>query len=81
MVSLALVLGVVGQMLSVRTGFPNIVFFLIFGVLVGPEFLSLVHPSEFADKISNSIFAQCAGFSLSGHNCQYAFTNFDKHKT
>ncbi|MXZ13434.1 MAG: hypothetical protein F4Y78_05450 [Candidatus Dadabacteria bacterium] len=51
MVSLALVLGVVGQMLSIRTGFPNIVFFLIFGVLVGPEFLSLVHPSEFGEGL------------------------------
>jgi len=51
MVSLALVLGVVGQMLSIRTGFPNIVFFLIFGILVGPEFLSLVHPSEFGEGL------------------------------
>lgn len=51
MVSLALVLGVVGQMLSIRTGFPSIVFFLIFGVLVGPEFLSLVHPSEFGEGL------------------------------
>ena len=51
MVSLALVLGVVGQMLSVRTGFPNIIFFLIFGILVGPEFLSLVHPSEFGEGL------------------------------
>lgn len=51
MVSLALVLGVIGQMLSIRTGFPNIVFFLIFGVLVGPEFLSLVHPSEFGEGL------------------------------
>lgn len=51
MVSLALVLGVIGQMLSIRTGFPSIVFFLIFGVLVGPEFLSLVHPSEFGEGL------------------------------
>ncbi len=51
MVSLALVLGVVGQMLSIRTGFPSIVFLLIFGVLVGPEFLSLVHPSEFGEGL------------------------------
>ena len=51
MVSLALVLGVVGQMLSIRTGFPSIVFFLLFGVLVGPEFLSLVHPSEFGEGL------------------------------
>lgn len=51
MVSLALVLGVIGQMLSVKTRFPNIVFFLIFGVLVGPEFLSLVHPSEFGEGL------------------------------
>lgn len=51
MVSLALVLGVIGQMLSIRTGFPSIVFFLIFGILVGPEFLSLVHPSEFGEGL------------------------------
>jgi len=51
MVSLALVLGVIGQMLSIRTGFPSIVFFLIFGVLVGPEFLSLVHPSDFGEGL------------------------------
>ncbi len=51
MISLALVLGVIGQMLSVRTGFPSIVFFLIFGILVGPEFLSLVHPSEFGEGL------------------------------
>ena len=51
MLSLALVLGVIGQMLSIRTGFPSIVFFLIFGVLVGPEFLSLVHPSEFGEGL------------------------------
>lgn len=51
MVSLALVLGVIGQMLSIRTGFPSIVFFLLFGVLVGPEFLSLVHPSEFGEGL------------------------------
>ena len=63
MVSLALVLGVVGQMLSVRTGFPNIVFFLIFGVLVGPEFLSLVHPSEFGDGL-NIIIKLCVAIVL-----------------
>ena len=51
MVSLALVLGVIGQMLSIRTGSPSIVFFLIFGVLVGPEFLSLVHPLEFGEGL------------------------------
>lgn len=51
MVSLALVLGVIGQMLSIRTGFPSIVFFLVFGILVGPEFLSLIHPSEFGEGL------------------------------
>ena len=51
MVSLALVLGVVGQMLSIRTGFPGIVFFLIFGILVGPEFLALVNPNEFGEGL------------------------------
>ena len=70
MVSLALVLGVIGQMLSIRTGFPSIVFFLIFGVLVGPEFLSLVHPSEFGEgleiiiKLCVAIVLFEAGLSL-----------------
>ncbi len=51
MVSLALLLGVVGQMLSIRTGFPSIVFFLVFGILAGPEFFSLVNPEEFGEGL------------------------------
>ncbi|MGH7885286.1 MAG: cation:proton antiporter, partial [Thermodesulfobacteriota bacterium] len=35
----------------VRVGLPSIVFLLIFGVLIGPEFLALLNPNEFGEGL------------------------------
>ncbi len=44
-------MGVLSQLLSIRVGLPSIVFLLIIGVLVGPEFISLIDPSELGEGL------------------------------
>ena len=51
MIIIALIVGVLSQLVAVRVGLPSIVFLLIFGVLIGPEFLSLVHPHELGEGL------------------------------
>lgn len=51
MIIIALIAGVLSQLVSVRVGIPSIVFLLISGVLIGPEFVGLIDPDEFGEGL------------------------------
>ncbi len=63
MIIIALLVGVLSQIVGVRVGLPSIVFLLIFGVLIGPEFLGLVDPDEFGEGLE-IIIKLCVGIIL-----------------
>ena len=44
---IALLAGVLAQIIAVFLGIPSIVFLLVFGVILGPELLGFVDPSNF----------------------------------
>ena len=46
-VAAILAIGVVAQVLAARTGIPSVVFLIAAGVVLGPEVLGVVRPSEF----------------------------------
>ncbi len=43
----ALIAGVISQIIAVYLGIPSIVFLLIFGVILGPELLNFIDPGNF----------------------------------
>ncbi|MGI9534741.1 MAG: cation:proton antiporter, partial [Thermodesulfobacteriota bacterium] len=47
MIVIALIAGVISQIIAVYFGIPSIVFLLIFGVILGPEVLNFIDPGTF----------------------------------
>ncbi|MBM3267207.1 MAG: cation:proton antiporter [Candidatus Sericytochromatia bacterium] len=58
-VALVLWAGLLGILVARRTGIPAILFFLAFGVLLGPDFLGLVVPERFGDVGLRAIVSIC----------------------
>lgn len=58
-VALVLWAGLAGMLLSRRTGIPPILFFLGFGVLLGPDFFGLVVPNQFGETGLRAIVSIC----------------------
>ena len=44
---LALIAGVLSQIIAVYLGIPSIVFLLVFGIILGPELMDLIDPRNF----------------------------------
>ena len=58
-VALVLWAGLFGILISRRTGIPPILFFLGFGVMLGPDFLGLVVPERFGETGVRAIVSIC----------------------
>ena len=55
MIVIALIAGVISQIIAVYLGIPSIVFLLIFGVILGPEALNLINPETFGQGFETLI--------------------------
>ena len=55
MIVIALIAGVISQIIAVYFGIPSIVFLLIFGVILGPEVLNFVDPGTFGQGFETLI--------------------------
>lgn len=70
MIVIAIVAGVLCQLISILVGIPSIVFYLIVGVILGPEILNMLDPALFGEgfetiiKLCVAIILFEAGLSL-----------------
>ena len=55
MIVIALLAGVLSQIVAVYLGIPSIVFLLLFGVILGPDILNLVNPDTFGEGFETLI--------------------------